>query len=99
MNNGDYHADLDAVNLYNQLKGGKNLVTSMNTYFDKVESDDSYRAEQFVTNIGDGDYDKGMKILESEYEVYTFQAGENPLYKDFIDSLKEKCDDLKADGK
>ncbi|MGT2928998.1 hypothetical protein ACVR1G_01885 [Streptococcus dentasini] len=99
MNNGDYHADLDAVNLYNQLKGDKNLVTSMNTYFDRVESDDSYRAEQFVTNIGDGDYDKGMKILESEYEVYTFQAGENPLYKDFIDSLKEKSDDLKADGK
>ena len=93
MNNGDYHADLDAINLYNQLKGGKNLVTGMNNYFNKVETDDSYRAEQFVTNIGDGDYDKGMKILKGQYEQYVYNSGENPLFKDFIDGRKEKSDD------
>jgi hypothetical protein len=70
LGNDDYRSDLDAVNIYNKMKNGDSVVDVTNSYYDSVERTSGYRAYEFVQNIGEGDYTKGMNKLEETYKLY-----------------------------
>ena len=75
----DYKADLDAVNIFNRLGENANLIRTMGTYYQEISDGDTNRAREFVTNLGKGDYKKGIEYLQSQViqnKVYlSFGAG------------------------
>lgn len=64
----DYKADLDAVNIDNRLKKNSNLINVMGTYYLGISNGDINRANEFVTNLGKGDYEKGVEYLRSQMD-------------------------------
>lgn len=75
----DYKADLDAVNIFNRLEENTNLIRTMGTYYLEISNGDTNRAREFVTNLGKGDYKRGVEYLHSQViqnKVYlSFGAG------------------------
>ncbi len=64
----DYKADLDAVNIFNRLGENANLIRTMGTYYQEISDGDANRAREFVTNLGKGDYKKGVEYLQSQVD-------------------------------
>lgn len=62
----DYQADLDAVNLSVRLQHGENAIVVMNEYYSEIEAGEVNRAREFAVNIGSGDQQKGIAILEEQ---------------------------------
>lgn len=64
----DYKADLDAVNIFNRLGENTNLIRTMGIYYQEISDGDANRAREFVTNLGKGDYKKGVEYLQSQVD-------------------------------
>lgn len=62
----DYKADLDAVNLSVRLENEENLILVMNQYYSEIEKGETNRAEEFVKNFGQGDYQAGLYYLTNQ---------------------------------
>lgn len=62
----DYKADLDAVNLSARLENESNLILVMNRYYSEIGKGETNRAEEFVKNFGQGDYEAGLYYLTNQ---------------------------------
>lgn len=60
----DYKADLDAVNIDKRLKENPNLINVIGEYYGGISNGDVNRADEFVTNLGEGNYEKGKEYLQ-----------------------------------
>lgn len=72
----DYKADLDAVNLSARLQNSENAIEIMNQYYSGMTDGTGNRAREFATNIGQGDYKEGIKILKKQahrHDVYILE--------------------------
>lgn len=79
----DYKADLDAVNLSKRLEEEDNLILVMNRYYGEIGTGKTNRAEEFVTYMGQGDYDAGLYRLTCEANEHTqFMKEWNPDLKE-----------------
>lgn len=79
----DYKADLDAVNLSKRLEEEDNLILVMNRYYGEIGTGKANRAEEFVTNMSQGDYDTGLYRLTCEANEHTeFMKEWNPDLKE-----------------
>ena len=70
MGNADYMADLDAVNIANRIKNGKNVIEAISEYYVELENEQTNRAREFKYNIGEGDEGIGLYILLMESVDY-----------------------------
>ncbi len=64
----DYKADLDAVNLCNRLKTNQNGIGVVGDYYAGISEGRINRANEFFVNLGDGDYNQGVQILEQQIQ-------------------------------
>lgn len=96
LGNDDYQADLDAVNIYNQMRNGDSVVNVTNSYYQNVEKIDGYRSYEFVQNIGEGDYIQGMKKLEETYKLYSLShtREQSVIFEKFMNAIKNFKKDL-----
>ena len=94
--NDDYRSDLDAVNIYNKMKNGDSVVDVTNSYYDSVERISGYRTYEFVQNIGEGDYTKGMKRLEDTYKLYvsSHSSEQSSTFENFMNAIQHFQKDL-----
>ena len=94
LGNDDYRSDLDAVNIYNKMKNGDSVVT--NSYYDSIERTSGYRAYEFVQNIGEGDYTKGMNKLEETYKLYvsSHSSEQSSNFEKFMNAIQHFQKDL-----
>ena len=69
LNNDDYMADLDSVNILSSLED-KNLLDECSKYYASIKNGKINRAYYFTKNIGDGDYNNGIVTLISEANIY-----------------------------
>ncbi|MFD2305114.1 T7SS effector LXG polymorphic toxin [Enterococcus termitis] len=70
LGNDDYRADLDSVNIFNRISESTNSLEAMNQYFNQLTNGKTNRAEEFVTNIGNGSYNEGIAILQQQYNDF-----------------------------
>ena len=96
IGNDDYKADLDAVNIYNKMKNGDSVVDVTNSYYDSVERTSGYRAYEFVQNIGEGDYTKGMNKLGETYKLYvsSHSSEQSSNFEKFMNAIQHFQKDL-----
>jgi len=96
LGNDDYRSDLDAVNIYNKMKNGDSVVDVTNSYYDSVERTSGYRAYEFVQNIGEGDYTKGMNKLEETYKLYvsSHSSEQSSTFENFMNAIQHFQKDL-----
>lgn len=96
LGNDDYRSDLDAVNIYNKMKNGDSVVDVTNSYYDSVERTSGYRAYEFVQNIGEGDYTKGMNKLEETYKLYvsSHSSEQSSNFEKFMNVIQHFQKDL-----
>ena len=96
LGNDDYRSDLDAVNIYNKMKNGDSVVDVTNSYYDSVERTSGYRAYEFVQNIGEGDYTKGMNKLEETYKLYvsSHSSEQSSNFEKFMNAIQHFQKDL-----
>jgi hypothetical protein len=94
MGNDDYRADLDAVNLYHELKSNSDFESTVVSYYANVETKPTYRAKQFVTNIGNGDYRDGVATLQAQWNNFTLSEeyknlspAERAVFSQFLTSV------------
>ena len=66
IGNADYMADLDAVNIANRIQNGATSIDALNTYYQELSNNETNRAEEFVTNMGDGNKAEGYYVLMRE---------------------------------
>ena len=64
----DYRADLDAVNLCSRLAVSKNGIAVIGRYYSGIREGKINRADEFIVNLGEGDYHKGLDHLQSQIE-------------------------------
>lgn len=64
----DYKADLDAVNLCSRLEVCGNGIGVIGQYYEGISNGEINRADEFIINLGEGDYDKGVDYLRSQME-------------------------------
>lgn len=69
LNNDDYLADLDAVNILIRLKN-KDIVAVCENYYQDINKGKINRAYEFTKNIGNGSYTVGLNYLVSEANIY-----------------------------
>lgn len=87
MNNGDYKADLDAVNLTQQVRSSanKSLLAIVSSYYADIEAGRINRALEFKENIG-------MKALRDQRDAF-YLAEKKKIYgyseKEDLFSIKE----------
>ena len=65
----DYKADLDAVNLCSRMEACGNGIRVIGQYYEGISSGEINRADEFIINLGEGDYDKGVDCLRSQVEA------------------------------
>ena len=96
LGNDDYRSDLDAVNVYHKIKDGDSVVDVTNSYYDSVERTSGYRTYEFVQNIGEGDYTKGMKKLEETYKLYvsSHSSEQSSTFENFMNAIQHFQKDL-----
>ena len=96
LGNDDYRSDLDAVNVYHKIKDGDSVVDVTNSYYDSVERTSGYRTYEFVQNIGEGDYTKGMKRLEDTYKLYvsSHSSEQSSTFENFMNAIQHFQKDL-----
>ena len=96
LGNDDYRSDLDAVNIYNKMKNGDSVVDVTNSYYDSVERTSGYRAYEFVQNIGEVDYTKGMNKLEETYKLYvsSHSSEQSSNFEKFMNAIQHFQKDL-----
>ena len=96
LGNDDYRSDLDAVNVYHKMKNGDSVVDVTNSYYDSVERTSGYRAYEFVQNIGEGDYTKGMNKLEETYNLYvsSHSSEQSSNFEKFMNAIQHFQKDL-----
>ncbi|WP_427156685.1 ATP-binding protein [Streptococcus sanguinis] len=96
LGNDDYRSDLDAVNIYNKMKNGDSVVDVTNSYYDSIERTSGYRAYEFVQNIGEGDYTKGMNKLEETYKLYvsSHSSEQSSNFEKFMNAIQHFQKDL-----
>ena len=96
LGNDDYRSDLDAANIYNKMKNGDSVVDVTNSYYDSVERTSGYRAYEFVQNIGEGDYTKGMNKLEETYKLYvsSHSSEQSSNFEKFMNAIQHFQKDL-----
>lgn len=96
LGNDDYRSDLDAVNIYHKMKNGDSVVDVTNSYYDSVERTSGYRAYEFVQNIGEGDYTKGMNKLEETYKLYvsSHSSERSSNFEKFMNAIQHFQKDL-----
>lgn len=93
MDNDDYLADLDAVNLAQRMKNGASLFEASNEYYPNAER---LRRDEFIAN--QGDYEKVQnRVLKSmvphyseltETEAMEYLKQYEPVSYNFLMSLK-----------
>lgn len=69
MNNDDYLADLDAVNILKRLQNN-DIVEIFEDYYQDINEGKINRAYEFTKNIGNGSYTVGLNYLVSEANIY-----------------------------
>jgi hypothetical protein len=96
LGNDDYQSDLDAVNIYNQMKDGDTVINVTNSYYENVEKMDGHRSYEFVKNIGGGDYVNGMKKLEETYKLYvaSHSREQSATFEKFMNAIKSFKKDI-----
>jgi len=62
----DYKADLDAVNLSRRLEDCGNGIGVIGQYYEGVSTGEINRADEFIINLGEGDYEKGVQYLKEQ---------------------------------
>ncbi|MFC0234506.1 hypothetical protein ACFFIF_10930 [Vagococcus entomophilus] len=77
----DYKADLDAVNIFNRLKND-DIINAINNYNHDISSGKTNRAEEFIKNIGNGDYGEGIVKLQGDYNTFINSPKYNKLSKE-----------------
>lgn len=66
----DYKADLDAVNLCARLQKDSNAIDVVGQYYAGISAGTVNRANEFVVNLGNGDYEKGKGLLENQLQEH-----------------------------
>lgn len=66
----DYKADLDAVNLCARLQKDSNAIDVIGQYYAGISAGTVNRANEFVVNLGNGDYEKGKGLLENQLQEH-----------------------------
>ena len=74
----DYKADLDAVNLCNRLACNNNCIGVIGQYYSGISSGEINRASEFLVNLGEGDYKRGVEYLENQMEKGQTHILSNP---------------------
>lgn len=74
----DYKADLDAVNLCNRLACNDNCIGVIGRYYSGISSGEINRASEFIVNLGEGDYKRGVEYLENQMEKGQTHILSNP---------------------
>lgn len=64
----DYKADLDAVNLCSRLEVCGNGIRVIGQYYEGISNGEINRANEFIINLGEGDYNKGLDYLKDQME-------------------------------
>ena len=67
LNNSDYMADLDAVNIYARIDSSTNIMEAMLEYYSDLTNGKTNRATEFVENLGG---EAGLEDLRNRIEVY-----------------------------
>ncbi|MBC1399937.1 T7SS effector LXG polymorphic toxin [Listeria fleischmannii] len=69
LGNDDYKADLDAVNIANRLQSNNSDLFKVNdNYYSGIKNGRVNRADEFLTNLGDGDREAGIKRIDDLIE-------------------------------
>lgn len=74
----DYKADLDAINLCNRLVCNDNGIRVIGQYYSGISSGEINRASEFLVNLGEGDYKRGVEYLEKQMEKGRTHILSNP---------------------
>ena len=69
LNNDDYLADLDAVNILKRLQNN-DIVEVCENYYQYINEGKINRAYEFTKNIGSGSYAVGLNYLVGEANIY-----------------------------
>lgn len=64
----DYKADLDAVNLCSRLEVCGNGIKVIGQYYEGIANGEINRANEFVINLGGGDYENGIAYLQEQID-------------------------------
>ncbi len=62
----DYKADLDAVNLSRRLENCGNGIGVIGQYYEGISTGEINRADEFIINLGEGDYENGVQYLKEQ---------------------------------
>ncbi|WP_241209467.1 hypothetical protein [Streptococcus sp. DD11] len=79
-----------------KIEEGDSAVDVTNSYYDSVERTSGHRAYEFVQNIGEGDYMKGMKKLEETYKLYVSSnsSEQSSTFEKFMNAIQHFQKDL-----
>lgn len=92
MNNDDYMADLDAVNISGAwYDSSESLIDVILEYYSKIESDKINRAEVFIENMG------GKEKFDKLYSDAVLVKGENDASIMFKKAIDNRQQELKED--
>lgn len=75
----DYKADLDAVNLCSRLACNDNCIGVIGQYYSGISRGEINRASEFLVNLGQGDYKKGVEYLDTQMETGRIHPLINPI--------------------
>ncbi|WP_239256293.1 hypothetical protein [Listeria ilorinensis] len=94
MGKDDYCADLDAINLAaamsKKTSGGLNVI---NDYYNKIDAGELNRANEFVTNVGDGSREKGFEIIEGQITDHLVNYSHKGMVFDYLNGGMEQVED------
>lgn len=75
----DYKADLDAVNLCSRFACNDNCIGVIGQYYSGISRGEINRASEFLVNLGQGDYKKGVEYLDTQMETGRIHPLINPI--------------------
>ena len=91
INNPDYMADLDAVNILGRMSGSKDIMTAMLEYYSDLTNGKTNRAAEFVENLGG---EEGLKNLKEKIDAHEKKGKDVTQAWQFYNSLKSNSSTL-----
>ncbi|HFK6935251.1 TPA: T7SS effector LXG polymorphic toxin [Listeria monocytogenes] len=94
MSNDDYRADLDAVNLSAIISSGAtDGISTITDYYNKIDSGQLNRANEFLSNVGNGSVEKGYDIIEKQIIDHTVNYSQKGLLMDYFNGGMDKVEE------
>lgn len=109
IDNSDYKADLDAVNLARRMENGKSFADNLQAYYSEIGTNNTNRATEFKkhysvdtvindANKADGSGSIAQTITTTNGVIIIYDNSSkdtlNPIPKNFVESLERNSNDL-----